>query len=54
MGEVVYVVTAGCYSDYHVEAVFKDKSKAEYYCNCYEDCEIEEYCLSDDIVFISF
>ena len=54
MGEVVYVVTTGCYSDYHVEAVFKDKSKAEYYCTCHEDCEIEEYGLSDDNVFTPF
>lgn len=54
MEEIIYVVTAGCYSDYHIEAVFKDKSNAEYYCTCHEDCEIEEYGLSDDNVFTPF
>lgn len=54
MSETLYVVTAGCYSDYHIEAIFKDKGKAEYYCTCHEDCEIEEYGLSDDNVFTPF
>ena len=54
MEDIIYVVTAGCYSDYHIEAVFKDKSKAEYYCTCHEDCEIEEYSLSDSNIFTPF
>ena len=54
MEDIIYVVTAGCYSDYHIEEVFKDKSKAEYYCTCHEDCEIEEYSLSDDNIFTPF
>ena len=52
--EILYVVTAGCYSDYHIEAIFKDKTKAEYYCACHEECEIEEYSLSDNNVFTPF
>lgn len=54
MEDIIYVVTAGCYSDYHIEAVFKDKSKAEYYCACHEDCEIEEHSLSDSNIFTPF
>ena len=54
MDDKVYVVTAGCYSDYHIDAVFKDKSKAEIYCSCHEDCEIEEYDFSDDNIFTPF
>lgn len=33
---MIYVVTAGSYSDYHIEACFKDKEKAELYCKCNE------------------
>lgn len=54
MSEILYVVTAGSFSDYHIEAIFKDKSKAELYCACHEDCEIEEYSFSDDNVFTPF
>lgn len=54
MSEVLYVVTAGCYSDYHIETIFKNKEKAEYYCSCHEDCVIEEYGLSDDNIFTTF
>ena len=28
----IYIVTAGSYEDYGIEAVFTDKAKAEYYC----------------------
>lgn len=46
--EKIYIVTEGCYSDYHIEAVFKDREKAEHYCSCHEECAIEEYWFSDD------
>ena len=29
----IYVVTSGCYSDYHIERVYTDKAAAEAYCN---------------------
>ena len=50
----VYVVTAGEYSDYHIEKVFLDKKKAESYALInsgpfsWQDCEIEEYDTYDD------
>lgn len=28
----IYIVTAGSYEDYGIEAIFTDKAKAEYYC----------------------
>ena len=39
----VYIVTDGDYSDYHIEAVFTDKEKAEKYASlhCYD--AVEEY-----------
>ncbi len=52
--EEIYVVTAGCYSDYHIEAIFKDRAKAEFYCTCHEDCEIKEYNFSDNRIFTPF
>ena len=54
MAETLYIVTAGDYSDYHIEAVFKDKNKAEFYCTCHENCEIEEFGFSDDNIFTPF
>lgn len=50
----VYIVTAGDYSDYHIEAVFKDKAKAEAYCKCHKDCEIEDFGFSDDNIYTIF
>lgn len=41
----VYIVTAGCYSDYHIEAVFTEKENAVLYCavrGLHED-DIEEW-----------
>lgn len=58
----VYVITAGSYSDYHIERVFLDKEKAERYVelsnNRYETPYIEEFETDDDeviepITFIS-
>ena len=42
---VVYVVTDGEYSDYHIEAVFTDKEQAELYCATHnlKTVSIEEY-----------
>ena len=39
----VYIVTAGSYSDYHIEAVFTDPEKANKYKNLDSDREVEEY-----------
>ena len=39
----VYVVTAGCYSDYHIEAVFTDPETAKAFANIDSDREVEEY-----------
>ena len=52
--ETVYIVTSGSYSDYGIDAVFKDKSKAELYCSCHRDCQIEEYNLSDNDILTPF
>ena len=52
--ETVYIVTSGSYSDYCIEAVFKDKSKAEVYCSCHRNCEIEEYNFSDNDILTPF
>lgn len=40
---IVYVVTEGSYSDYHIEAVFTDKDQANNYLMLHPCCEIEEY-----------
>ena len=47
----IYIVTAGCYSDYHIEAVFTSRRKAELYvaahCNT-DNIDIEEYETADE------
>lgn len=43
----VYVVTSGCYSDYHIEAVFSDKKHAEIYANLDSDRRVEPYTLDN-------
>ena len=42
---IVYVVTTGSYSDYHIEAVFHDKEQAELFCATHgiHGDDIEEY-----------
>lgn len=51
----VYVVTAGSYSDYHIEKVFTDKLKAEEYRQwLYDANDIEEYETEDDLVVEKF
>jgi len=55
MSKRVYLVTAGCYSDYRIIRAFLDKNKAESYmkiCNEPDLNELEEYELSDDKIFI--
>lgn len=39
----VYVVTSGHYSEYHIEAIFTNRSAAEKFCNLDFNREIEEY-----------
>lgn len=42
----VFIVTAGCYSDYHIEAVFSTREKAESYINANgtdDDWEVNEW-----------
>lgn len=46
----IYVVTSGCYSDYHIEKVFTDKTKATEYAEWLEDSnDIEEYETEDEL-----
>lgn len=44
---LIYVITKGCYSDYHIAAVTDDKEKAEFlkmkFSDEYDAAEIEEY-----------
>lgn len=41
----IYIVTEGCYSDYHIEEVFLDKEKAYNYArlHCSGDGHVEEF-----------
>lgn len=48
--KIVYIVTSGTYSDYGIEKVFLDKKKADLYCSCHNDCEIEEWEISDNMI----
>lgn len=48
----VYIVTAGEYSDYHIEAVFTDPVKAKMFANLDSDRVIEEY--EADSVIMSY
>lgn len=51
----IYIVTAGSYSDYHIEKVFTDKEKAENYRKwCYDANDLEEYETEDDFQFKGF
>ena len=40
--KIIYVVTDGAYSDYHIEAVFTSKENAEKFASLH-DCAIEEW-----------
>lgn len=55
MGQIIYVVTAGSYSDYHIEALFDGKEKADAFIayqralasgGFYEQPQIEEWALN--------
>lgn len=51
----IYIVTSGCYSDYHIEKVFTDKNKAEEYKEwLYDANDIEEYETEDDLIVNKF
>lgn len=52
--EKVYIVSCGSYSDWRILHIFRNKEKAYYYhslCNAYDLNEVEEYEISDDILF---
>lgn len=51
---MVYIVTSGEYSDYSIDAVFQDKNKAEVYCQCHPDAEIEEWEFFDNNIYTPF
>lgn len=46
----IYIVTCGCYSDYHIEAVFTNRENAGKYASLWDDGQVEEY-NSDSIDF---
>lgn len=54
----IYVITKGCYSDYHICAVATDKGKAELladkFSDRYESAEIEEYDTDFSETILSF
>ena len=44
----IYIVSAGSYSDYHIEKLFSNKDKAEEYADWLEDSnDVEEYEVDD-------
>ena len=51
---MIYIVTSGECSDYSIDAVFQDKNKAEAYCKCHPDAEIEEWEFFDDNIYTPF
>lgn len=51
---MIYIVTSGCYSDYGIDAVFQNRDKAEAYCRCHPNTEIEEWELLDDNIYTPF
>ena len=49
MNQEVYVVTSGCYSDYHINAIFSTREKAEEYAELLPDANsIEVYVLDGE------
>lgn len=51
---MIYIVTSGCYSDYGIDAVFQNRDKAEAYCQCHPDTEIEEWEFFDGNTYTPF
>ena len=54
MNDILYIITKGEYSDYHICAVFKDKDKATAFCNCHAGCTLETHRLKDNCVYTPF
>lgn len=51
MNKKIYIVTSGNYSDYHIDAVFSTKNKAESYIQQHgTGYRIEEYDLDEEVV----
>jgi hypothetical protein len=55
----VYIVTAGCYSDYHISAVFENRNNAETFCKIQkkynkwdDDYRIEEYNIGENSEYL--
>ena len=46
--KTAYVVTSGEYSDYHIDGVFSDKEKADFFADKDNDRSVEEYDLDDE------
>ena len=42
MGDKVYIVTQGSYSDYHIVSVFADKEQAYTFCAIHNDKDLED------------
>jgi hypothetical protein len=55
MATKVYAVTAGCYSDYHIEGIFSTRERAEKFHASVEDSDklIEEYTLDARIDWVA-
>lgn len=46
----IYVVTAGSYSDYHIEKIFTNKDKAEEFAKwCYDSNGVDEWDTEDEL-----
>lgn len=50
----VYIVSSDSYLDHYIGAVFKDREKAEAYCECHRCCEVLEFDFSDDNIYTIF
>lgn len=46
--KTAYVVTSGEYSDYHIDGVFSDKDKADFFADKDGDRSVEEYDIGDE------
>lgn len=46
--KTAYVVTSGEYSDYHIDGVFSDKDKADFFADKDGDRSVEEYDIDDE------
>lgn len=49
---IIYIVTNGEYSDYHIEGVFDDKARAELLCKSFPDGTVEEWTLNPEIPYL--